>query len=316
MPTKTDSDNRQDLPEKSHYQTHPGQKARVSMIATPIGNLSDLSERALAAFEGVDELWCEDTRHTQALLTALSVNRKRLLRVDQHTEDGELERLLTRVEAEGLWVGVVTDAGTPGLSDPGARLLQWSPRFPGIRFEPIPGPSALSAFVSVAGLSGSSFLFQGFFPRNPSDSLRMLKELKEWGGTPNFIFFESPNRIRDTLEVLRGFCNDLEITPEWVFARELTKLHETLYRGKGGAFLDWLLGQNFEERGEWVFALILPKESVIKEKAVSDWRLVLECLHEAGVSPKTASQVVVGRFSVAKNLAYKTALELQKFQKK
>ncbi len=309
-------DNRQHLPEKRPYSTHPGQHARVSMIATPIGNLGDLGERALHALENVGELWCEDTRHTQALLNALGVERKRLKRVDQHTSDGELRGLLKQVEEAGLWVGVVTDAGTPGLSDPGARLLQLSPEFPGIRFEPLPGPSALSAFVSVAGLTGNSFLFLGFFPRNPTEALQLLKELKESPGSPNLIFFESPNRIRETLGVLRSFCEGFDIPPEFVLAKELTKVHETLYRGAGAGFLSWMEEQGFDERGEWVFALILPKGSVKKEKDQSDWRLVLECLMESGISAKTASQFVVGRFSVAKNLAYKAALDFQKFQKK
>ncbi len=316
MPTNGNDDNRQHLPEKTHYSTHPGQRARISMIATPIGNLSDIGERALRALEEVEELWCEDTRHTQALLNALGIERKRLKRVDQHTPDAELKSLLRQVEESGLRVGVVTDAGTPGLSDPGARLIQLGVGYPGIRFEPIPGPSALSTFVSVAGLVGNSFLFLGFFPRNPTEALQLLTELKESPATQNLIFFESPNRILETVGVLRSFCEGLDISPEFVLAKELTKVHETLYRGAGAGFLSWMETQGFDERGEWVLAVILPKDSLKKEKDQSDWRLVLECLLEAGISAKTASQIVVGRFSVAKNLAYKAALDFQKFQKK
>lgn len=286
------------------------------MIATPIGNLSDIGERALRALEEVEELWCEDTRHTQALLNALGIERKRLKRVDQHTPDAELKSLLRQVEDSGLRVGVVTDAGTPGLSDPGARLIQLGAGYPGIRFEPIPGPSALSTFISVAGLVGNSFLFLGFFPRSPTEALQLLTELKESPATQNLIFFESPNRIRETVGVLRSFCEGLDIAPDFVLAKELTKVHETLYRGSGAGFLSWMETQGFDERGEWVLVVILPKESLKKEKDQSDWRLVLECLLEAGISAKTASQVVVGRFSVAKNLAYKAALDFQKFQKK
>ncbi len=286
------------------------------MIATPIGNLGDLSPRALSVLESVDELWCEDTRHTQALLNALSVPRGRLKRLDQHTPEREMRSLLRRVEDEGAWVGVVTDAGTPGLSDPGARLIELASEFPGIRFEPIPGPSALSAFVSVAGLPGNSFAFHGFFPRNPSESLRLLTELKNDGLIQSHLFFESPNRIREALGVLKEFTEASGISPDFVIGKELSKLHETLYRGSGVGFLSWLLSQEFDERGEWVFGVILPKSDVKKEKDQSDWRLVLECLVEAGVSPKTASQTVVGRFSVAKNLAYKSALEIQTTLKK
>ena len=195
-------------------------------------------------------------------------------------------------------------------------MIQLGAGYPGIRFEPIPGPSALSTFISVAGLVGNSFLFLGFFPRNPTEALQLLTELKESPASQNLIFFESPNRIRETVGVLRSFCEGLDIAPDFVLAKELTKVHETLYRGSGAGFLSWMETQGFDERGEWVVAVILPKESLKKEKDQSDWRLVLECLLEAGISAKTASQVVVGRFSVAKNLAYKAALDFQKFQKK
>ena len=286
------------------------------MIATPIGNLADVSDRMLRSLEMVDELWCEDTRHTQALLNALSIEKKRLKRFDQHTDEATLRAALKRVEEEGQWIGVVSDAGTPGLSDPGAQILSLSTEFPGIRFEPIPGPSALSTFVSIAGLTGNSFTFQGFFPRQATEALRLLSELKDAETSPNLIFFESPNRIKETLQVLESFCKEFEIAPKFIFAKELTKIHETLFRGEGLEFLQWLQTQGFDERGEWVFGLVLPKNCLITKKEESDWELTLECLLEAGISAKTASQIVVGRFSVAKNLAYKSALELQKKIKK
>ena len=286
------------------------------MIATPIGNLSDVSFRVEEVLQKVDELWCEDTRHTQALLSALSISHKKLRRVDQHMTEEELRRLLAQVESSGQWIGVVTDAGTPGLSDPGAQISELISEFPDIRLEPIPGPSALASFVSIAGLHANSFSFQGFFPRNSSDAIQLLNDLKDGSGTLNWIFFESPNRIRDAMATLETWGKDLDFTPKFIFAKELTKLHETLFIGDGISFLQWLQAQGFDERGEWVMGIVLPKNYVKIKKNEADWELTLECLIQAGISTKDASHIVMGRFSVAKNLAYKYALELSKKIKK
>lgn len=282
------------------------------MIATPIGNLSDVSFRAEDTLQKVDELWCEDTRHSQALLNALKVQNKKLRRVDQHTKDSEMKKLLTHVEMAGQWIGVVTDAGTPGLSDPGTQIADLISEFPGIKLEPIPGPSALSAFISIAGLHSNSFCFQGFFPRHGTEAIQLLNDLKDHAVSPNWIFFESPNRIAETMSTLETWSKGLDFTPKFIFAKELTKIHETLYMGEGEIFLQWLREQGFDERGEWVFAVTLPKNYVKIKKDVAEWEVTLECLIQAGISTKDAAQIVMGRFSVAKNLAYKVALEISK----
>ena len=315
MPTKKEPHNRHYLPDETqanHYLTHAAQKAKISMIATPIGNLSDISPRVEQLFMSVDEIWCEDTRHTQALLHALNIEKRRLKRVDQHTTDAEMIRLLEGVAQGGQHIGVVSDAGTPGLSDPGAKISDLILQFPSIRLEPIPGPSAVSAFVSIAGLSGNSFLFQGFFPRSESDGLELLNHLKDAQVSPNWIFFESPNRIRETLGVLLAWAKTLEFNPKFVLAKEISKIHETLYLGEGQSFLQWLQGQAFDERGEWVLGVVIPKDCVKIKKDEAEWQLTLECLIDAGISTKDSAQIVAGRFSVAKKLAYQSALEYQK----
>jgi 16S rRNA (cytidine1402-2'-O)-methyltransferase len=282
------------------------------MIATPIGNLSDLSARAIESLRAVDEIWCEDTRHTQALLSALGIKGKLLRRVDQHIASDELGALLEGVRARSLWVGVVTDAGTPGLSDPGARLMEQLGKFPEIQSEPVPGPSALSALVSIGGFSGSSLYFHGFFPRERSEALELLTSLKDSVISPNWVFFESPHRIRDAWGVLAEWCRAAGEEPGFVFAKELTKVHERVLRGRGVDFLKGLQEQELDERGEWVFALLFSKESLNKKQPAPVWEPALECLLQAGISPKSASLIVMERFSIAKNLAYKRALELQK----
>ena len=317
MPNEPHPHNRQNLPEEnSTYFTHPAQKGRISMVAVPIGNLADITHRALDALERADELWCEDTRHTQSLLNALGITRARLKRVDQHTTEVEFVKLLKQADESGQWIGVVTDAGTPGISDPGAKIAELMPRFKNLRLEPIPGPSAVSAFVSVAGITTGLFAFQGFFPRNDSDISQLLSDLKDAAKLETHIFFESPNRIASTVDALKKWCETLDFTPKFVFAKELTKLHETLWSGEGHVFLEWLQAQGFDERGEWVFGITLPKNYVINRKTQLDWELTLECLIFAGISTKDAAAITSGRFSVAKKLAYQTALELQKKNKK
>jgi 16S rRNA (cytidine1402-2'-O)-methyltransferase len=313
MPTKKDSVTGQKLP---MYSTHPGQRGRISMIAVPIGNLSDMTPRAIETILACDELWCEDTRHTQALLNALKIEGRRFRRVDQHVDENELGRWLDRVEEEGQRIGVLTDAGTPGISDPGAKVIELVFKRPGIRVEPIAGVSAVSAFVSVAAFQENSFLFRGFFPRETKDQLELLTELKGSAGSRNWIFFESPNRIRETLGALKTWSEGLEFAPHFILAKELTKMHETLYAGDGAQFLEHLLQQHFDERGEWVFSVTIPKDCVKNEKDETSWALTLECLIAAGISTKDAAHVVSERFPIAKNLAYKESLEIQKKMKK
>lgn len=320
-----DAHNGQELPggaelplAASSYHTYPAQRAKVSLIATPLGNLGDLSERVIHALFHVDELWCEDTRHTLALLQAIQRDRSaseklpRLKRVDQYTDAKELRRALENVAASGQWIGVVSDAGTPGVSDPGGLVTQLATHFPQIRIEPIPGPSAVSALVSIAGFEENSFVFKGFFPRSESEIVELLNTLKTSGASRNWIFFESPNRIKDTIKVLSAWSAAQRFTAQFVFAKELTKLHESVYRGWGREFFESLNSNDLDDRGEWCVSVILPKSYLTKEKTESDWELALECLIQAEIGPKEASSIVVQRFSVAKNLAYRKAIEMEK----
>jgi 16S rRNA (cytidine1402-2'-O)-methyltransferase len=285
------------------------------MVATPIGNLSDISPRARKALEDCDEIWCEDTRHTQQLLNALKMDfaegKRRLRRFDQHSSVRELEYLLEQVQEKSQWIVVVTDAGTPGISDPGAMIAAQIHRFPEIRIEPIPGPSAVSAFISIAGFQDNSFKFQGFFPRESKDAAALLDSL-DVGGT---VFFESPKRIREAVKFLKQWCEASGITLKFCFAKELTKIHETIYSGTGISFLDELLGQDFDERGEWIFSVYLASENAKNKKTVTEWELAMKCMIEAEIPTKTASLIIASHYEIAKNLAYQYAIDLQKNKK-
>ena len=195
-------------------------------------------------------------------------------------------------------------------------MTQLATHFPQLRIEPIPGPSAVSALVSIAGFEENSFVFKGFFPRVEAEIHELLNQLKSSGASRNWIFFESPNRIRDTIRSLRKWSAAQPFQAEFVFVKELTKLHESVYRGWGEAFFESLDSNDLDERGEWSVAVILPKSYVIEEKAEADWEVALECLILAEISPKIATSIVVQRFSVAKNLAYRRATEFQRASSK
>ena len=192
------------------------------MIATPIGNLEDVTLRALRVLSEVSAIAAEDTRVTSRLLARHGVERKPLLSYRAPVEARGLPRVLQALEAGD--VALVTDAGTPLLSDPG-RLLVEAAIEAGHEVVPIPGPSAISAALSAAGLEGEGFTFAGYVPRKPGERRRLLEKLVPLDHP--IVFFESPYRIAKTLD---------QLAQEWpqariVVARELTKVHEELLRG-------------------------------------------------------------------------------------
>jgi len=196
---------------------------RLQVVATPIGNLADLSARARAALEGADLIAAEDTRHTLALLKAFDIA-KPLISLHGHNESQRVPQLLARLEA-GETVALVSDAGTPLLSDPGFELVQRAAQT-GIRVESIPGPSAITAALAVAGLPTARFCFEGFLPARAAERRTALRALAHELRT--LVLFEAPHRIVATLTDMAA---EFGAQRPAVVARELTKMHETIYRG-------------------------------------------------------------------------------------
>jgi 16S rRNA (cytidine1402-2'-O)-methyltransferase len=194
------------------------------VVATPIGNLDDLSVRARQVLEKAAAVACEDTRHTLGLLTHAGIRRP-LLRYDDHVHARETPRLLERLR-RGEDIALVTDAGTPGVSDPGGRLIAEAVKA-GIPVVPVPGPSAALAALVGSGLPMDAFTFLGFPPRRPG---RMKKCFQSAGDERTLVLYESPFRLKGTLECARGVFGDI---PACV-ARELTKIHEEFIRGSIG----------------------------------------------------------------------------------
>jgi 16S rRNA (cytidine1402-2'-O)-methyltransferase len=203
------------------------------IVSTPIGNLEDLAPRALKTLSEADVVACEDTRHTAAMLTHFGL-RKPLVRYDEHVHRREAPRLLSRMR-EGASVALVSDAGTPGVSDPGFRLVR-AALDEGIKVVPIPGPSAALAALAGSGLPMDGFTFLGFLPRRDG---RMRRAFESAGRERTIVFFESVFRLAHTLEIAKEVFGD---APAAV-ARELTKVHEEFIRGSIDRILKELSGR-------------------------------------------------------------------------
>lgn len=217
-------------------------RGRLAIVATPIGNLEDLSPRAVKALAEADVILAEDTRRTRALLTHLGISGKRLERLDAHVERHAVDRWVTRLEV-GEQLALVTDAGTPAVSDPGSALVR-AAADEGREVVPIPGPSAVTAALAASGFAGDRFRFFGFLPRKGSGRSSLVEELVATEETA--IFFESPVRAASTLSELAERMPERDA----MVARELTKLHEELVRGS----LAELAGRT-EWRGELTVVL-------------------------------------------------------------
>jgi 16S rRNA (cytidine1402-2'-O)-methyltransferase len=192
------------------------------LVATPIGNLKDFSERARETLLKSSAVVAEDTRRTGQLLHHAGIE-KPLVRYDEHVHAREAPRLLERLSV-GEDLALVTDAGTPGLSDPGERLVTLAVER-GISVVPIPGPSALLTALMASGLPWDQFTFLGFLPRRPG---RFRRELESAGKERTLVFYESPHRVVAALEMAQGVLGDVPA----VVARELTKMHEEFIRGR------------------------------------------------------------------------------------
>ena len=198
-------------------------QGRLELVATPIGNLEDVSPRSVRALAEADRVLAEDTRRTRALLSHLGIANKIVERLDAEVESGSLERWLGQLDA-GESLVLVSDAGTPTVSDPGAALVR-AAAARGHAIVPLPGPSAVMAALSASGFAGERFRFFGFLPRRGSARRAELERLRDTEEVA--IFFEAPARMAATLEELAGIAPDRQI----VVGREITKLHEEFLRG-------------------------------------------------------------------------------------
>lgn len=272
------------------------------LVATPIGNMGDLSPRAAAALRDADAICCEDSRRSGKLLLLAGIERRGpLLQVNDHTEASRIGDVLHRL-ASGQRVAVVTDAGMPGISDPGERLVR-AAAAAGHTIEVVPGPSAAVAALVASGLPTGRYAFEGFLPRKGAARSERLRSLAEERRT--IVVYEAPHRVARTLADLADvFGADRRAA----VARELTKLHEEVQRGTLGALAEW--ARDREPPGEIVLVI-----DGAPEPDVADDRTIREALTAAladGLSKRDAAARVADELRVSKRHAYElvTALGL------
>ncbi len=228
-------------------KTDQAAQATLYVVASPIGNLSDITLRALETLRTVDVIAAEDTRITTRLLDRHGISGK-LLAVHEHNERRAAERLVGLL-AEGKAVALVTDAGTPGVADPGAQVVA-AVRGAGYTVVPVPGPNAAVTAMSASGFDADQFLFCGFLPARAAERRRVLAGLA--AQTATLVFYEAPHRVVDSVADL---CAALGGARDIVIARELTKIYETLHRCRLDAAVDWLQADDNHRRGEFVLVV-------------------------------------------------------------
>jgi 16S rRNA (cytidine1402-2'-O)-methyltransferase len=266
------------------------------LVATPIGNLADLSPRAVDVLAHVGLICCEDTRRTGLLLQHAGVRADRLAVCNDHTEFSRITDVLG-VLAEGRDVAIVSDAGTPGVSDPGERIVR-AAIDAGYDVSAVPGPSAAVMALTISGLAADRFVFEGFLPRKGSERAERLADIAAEPRTT--IIYEAPHRVLRTLEDLRAACGDDRLV---VVARELTKLYEEVVRGPLGT-ID--IGG---PRGEYVLVL---EGAPVDDRPASDddVREALRGELAAGSSTRDAAVTVAKHMGRPKREVYALAVGL------
>ncbi|CAB4609314.1 MAG: 16S rRNA (cytidine(1402)-2'-O)-methyltransferase [Actinobacteria bacterium] len=270
------------------------------LVATPIGNLGDMTQRAIEALQNADVICCEDTRHSGKLLAHFGVTGKKLIVINEHTEYDAREEIVSLVSS-GSTVALVTDAGTPGISDPGERLVVAVVEAGG-NVTAVPGASALTMALVISGLPTSRFVFEGFLPRSGAERTDRLAMTTTESRT--IVLYEAPHRLAKTLSDLTTACGAMRRV---VLARELTKLHEQIWRG---TLQDAnMLVAATEPRGEYVIIL----EPAKPPAPPTDEELVAAIKAEIakGVSRKDSAARVSARFGVAKRHVYELALQVR-----
>lgn len=274
--------------------------ATLYIVATPIGNLGDISQRAIDVLTQVDVIACEDTRHTGKLLSAFAIKNK-TMSLHDHNERQRQDQVATMLQ-EGKTIALVSDAGTPLISDPGFHLVRHC-RSLGLNVSPIPGACAAISALSVAGLPTDRFSFEGFLPSKSGARQATLLALADEPRT--MVFYDAPRRAIDTV---RDIVTTLGGERYIVIARELTKTFETIHSDSAENFLTWLEEDANQLKGEMVLIIegYKAKENELSAEVISTLKLLL-----AEMKPKKACAIAAEIYGVKKNALYEVALSLK-----
>jgi len=271
--------------------------ACLYIVATPIGNLSDISERAVQILKQVDLIAVEDTRHSGKLLQHSGVSTPTQA-LHEHNEAKKVEQLIELLAA-GKSIALISDAGTPLISDPGYQLVK-AAIDAGIKVSPVPGASALIAALSASGLPSDAFIFEGFLPNKSAGRLKKLEALADESRT--LIFYEAPHRIIDCLEDMQQIFGAERVA---VVARELTKTFETIKKDSLENLLSWIKADSNQQRGEFVL-LIQGQEKAATTVNAEAERILDILLQELPL--KQASQLAARITGIKKNTLYQIGL--------
>ncbi len=283
------------------------QYGKLYVVATPIGNLADISLRAIETLKQVDMIAAEDTRHVKLLLNHYGISNK-IISFHQHNEDKAAENLLEKLR-DGLSIALVSDAGTPLLSDPGMPLVR-KIKDAGLTVVPIPGACALIAALSAAGLPVTQFTFEGFLPRTSSARKAFFTERL---ATPTtWVFYESCHRI---LAALQDMAAILQPDRQIVIARELTKLHETIVKTTLANALELVTQDDNMRRGEFVVIVDGAAKISKEDNVLSQDQLKVLAILMRECSTKTAVEMAVEITGARKKLLYQAALGLEKAER-
>ena len=275
-------------------------ESAIYIVATPIGNLADITLRAVDVLKGVDLVAAEDTRHSRRLLDHYGVSTK-MISLHEHNESEKSDYLISRVK-EGESVALISDAGTPLISDPGYTLVSRA-KDAGVNVVPIPGPSALITALSASGIASDKFIFEGFLPAKSKAKDEVLQSYDNEQRT--VIFYESPHRILATLDAMSRVLGARKLC----VARELTKRYETIKSGLISEVLAWMSDDEDQSRGEFVLVLEGSNDEPLSASDAQKLSLLSRLLQE--LPPKKASAVVADVMGGSKKEIYNMALGLK-----
>jgi 16S rRNA (cytidine1402-2'-O)-methyltransferase len=284
------------------HNEHPQKlEPALYVVATPIGNLRDITLRAIDVLAAADIVAAEDTRNTANLLTHHGISANRLIAVHQHNERSAAEKIIASLQA-GLSVAYVSDAGTPAVSDPGALLVQ-AVRKAGLRVVPVPGASAAMTALSAAGLDDPHFLFYGFLPGKSAARRTALQLLANYPFT--LVFYEAPHRI---VECVADLCGVLGGDRQIVLAREISKLFETIHACSLRDAESWLKSDSNRQRGEFVVLVsgAIPQPGLSADTLDTLTKLLDE------LPLKQAVQLAAKITGASRNELYQRALQIAK----
>ncbi|WP_297810348.1 16S rRNA (cytidine(1402)-2'-O)-methyltransferase [uncultured Finegoldia sp.] len=272
------------------------QKSKIYVVATPIGNLADMTLRSLDVLKNVDVIYCEDTRNTSKLLNYYDIKTP-LVSYHKHNEQSRSDEIIEKILDENINCAVVSDAGMPSISDPGQILLEKAMEG-NVDVEVLPGASASITALVRSGFDSLQFAFLGFVPRKNSEKEKFYEQIKNSCMTT--IIYESVHRVVDTIEELGEFLEDRQIC----VLRELTKIHETVIKGTCTEVLEKI--QKEPIKGEFVIVI----DKLIEKSSEIDVKEKLIELIDDGISKKKAVKIVCDLYGLKKNDVYKESLEI------